>query len=165
MGTYEPYQAITFKPIIRRIGSFVIILIPMIQYQYSFHWYIYQNLCCFEKGEDMFYWFMLLISIITEVTGTISIKFAGDDAGPFDYLLLFSLVASSYYFLSKAIQGIPMGLAYAIWEGLGLIIMLTFGYLFFNERIYKEKFLACSIIIIGMLLLHKGRIKPSQKGE
>jgi multidrug transporter EmrE-like cation transporter len=122
-------------------------------------------LSCVKEGEDVFYWFMLSISIIAEVIGTISIKFAGDDAGPIDYLLLFSLVASSYYFLSKAIQGIPLGLAYAIWEGLGLIMMLISGYLFFNERIYKEKFLACSIIIIGMVMLNNGRIKPSQKGE
>lgn len=113
----------------------------------------------------MFYWFMLFISIIAEVMGTISIKVAGDDAESFDYILLFSLVASSYYFLSKAIEGIPMGLAYAVWEGLGLIMMLLFGYLFFNERIYKEKFLACSIIIIGMIMLNRGRINSSQKEE
>lgn len=113
----------------------------------------------------MFYWFMLFISITAEVIGTISIKFAGDDAGPIDYLLLFSLVVSSYYFLSKAIQGIPLGLAYAIWEGLGLIMMLIFGYLFFNERIYTEKFLACSLIIIGMVMLNNGRRNVSQKGE
>lgn len=113
----------------------------------------------------MFYWVMLVISITAEVIGTISIKFAGDDAGPIEYLLLFSLVASSYYFLSKAIQGIPLGLAYAIWEGLGLIMMLISGYLFFNERIYNEKLFACCLIIIGIVMLNNGRINASQKGE
>ena len=113
----------------------------------------------------MFYWFMLAISILAEVSGAISIKYAGQEAGPLNYILLFTLVASSYYFLSKAIQEIPMGVAYAVWESIGLLVMLIAGILFFDERIYKEKLFACGIIVLGMVMLNKGHITVGQEGD
>lgn len=118
-----------------------------------------------EKVKIMFYWCMLFISIVGEIIGTGSIKYAGEDAGAEDYLLLFFLVASSYYFLSKAVQGIPMSLAYAVWEGIGLIGMLVLGYWLFDETIHRKKLLACGIIVAGIVMLNYGRVDERQKGE
>jgi len=112
----------------------------------------------------MFYWFLLFISIVAEVIGTSYIKYAVDDAGPSDYFLLFSLVGLSYCFLAKAIQAIPMSLAYAVWEGVGLIVMLVSGYLLFDEIIHRKKLLACGAIIVGIVMLNFGRDSSHGKG-
>lgn len=118
-----------------------------------------------RTGEvrEMYYWLMLLLSILAEVTGTVSIKYAGADAGFLAYLLLFSFVASSYYFLSKAVQGLSMGTAYAVWEGVGLIFMLVAGYYLFGEKIYKEKIVACISIFMGIFLLHHSKPDSARK--
>lgn len=108
-------------------------------------------------------WFMLAIAIVAEVIGTVSIKYAGEDAGGGDYLVLFFFIGTSYYFLAKAVQGIPIGLAYAVWEGLGLILMLALGYLLFDEIIHGKKLLACGAIIIGIVMLNCGRANYSQE--
>lgn len=111
----------------------------------------------------MFYWCMLFISILAEILGTCSIKYAGDDAGAVEYLFLFAMVGLSYYFLSKAIQRIPMSLAYAIWEGLGAVVMLLLGYWWFDEMLHRKKLLACGVVLIGIVLLYYGRGKASPK--
>ena len=111
----------------------------------------------------MFYWFLLFIAVFTEVMGTISIKYAGEYAGLIHYFILFSLIGLSYYFFSKAIQGIPLGLAYAVWEGVGLIMMLILGYFLFDEIIHKQKLLACGIVVVGMVMLNLGRANNSQR--
>jgi len=107
----------------------------------------------------MFYWFILFISIVAEVIGTSYIKYAGDDAGAGDYLILFSLIGVSYYFLAKAIQSIPMSLAYAVWEGIGLMVMLVSGYFLFDEIVHRKKLLACGVIVVGIVMLNFGRAK------
>lgn len=100
---------------------------------------------------------MLFISIFAEIVGTSSIKYAGDNAGVAEYLFLFSMVSSSYYFLAKAIQRIPMSVAYAIWEGFGMVAMFLLGYWLFDEKIHQEKLLACGVVLTGIMLLHFGR--------
>ncbi len=112
----------------------------------------------------MFYWFMLFVSILAEIVGTLSLKYAGANAGIVDYLFLFAMVGAAYFFLAKAIQGMPLSLAYAVWEGVGLITIVLLGYLLFDETLPREKALACLAILSGIVLLNFGRRRETPKG-
>lgn len=113
----------------------------------------------------MFYWVMLFISIVAEIIGTTSIKYSGGAAGVWDYLFLFLMVGASYVFLSKAIQGMPLSLAYAVWEGVGMITVVLLGYLLFDEALQRDKLLACAAIFAGIVLLKVGQRPACGKEE
>ncbi|WP_346355674.1 SMR family transporter [Azotosporobacter soli] len=112
----------------------------------------------------MFYWFMLFVSILAEIIGTSSLKYSGVNAGIFDYLFLFAMVGAAYFFLAKAIQGMSLSLAYAVWEGVGLITIVLIGCLLFDETLEREKVLACLAILGGIVLLNFGRRREVPKG-
>lgn len=112
----------------------------------------------------MFYWGMLMLSISAEIIGTSSMKYAGKDVGVENYIFLFALVGVSYYFLSKAIQGISMSLAYAVWEGIGMVIVMMIGYALFDESLHAYKLLACGAVVSGIILMKRGGVTNKEKG-
>ncbi len=74
----------------------------------------------------MIYWMFLGLAIITEVIGTLSMKYAsvsGDSAG---MIVMYIMIASSYILLSMAVKKVALGVAYALWEGIGILIITTF---------------------------------------
>lgn len=113
----------------------------------------------------MLQWCMLILAIITEVTGTTMLKVVGQDESIHGYLLLLALVGLSYYLLSKAIVKIPLSVAYATWEGLGLIAVTGIGCILFNEGISPAKLLGVCAVLIGIVLLKYGMVKKEAAGD
>lgn len=111
----------------------------------------------------MFYWTMLFLAIITEVIGTSTMKLVGDTYPVEGYFFLFTTIGLSYYFLSKAISRIPMGIAYAMWEGLGIAAITVIGYFIFQETLTSQKLVGIMTVICGICLLKSGSITNSQE--
>lgn len=99
---------------------------------------------------------MLLLAIIAEILGTSTIKLLCTTYPIKGYSFLFLAIGLSYYFLSKAIVRIPLGLAYALWEGLGIAIITCIGYMFFKETLCTKKIIGIISIIFGICMLKSG---------
>lgn len=65
----------------------------------------------------MFYWILLALAIATEITGTLSMKWASVGNGNAGFILMLVMITLSYIFLSFAVKKIATGVAYALWEG------------------------------------------------
>ena len=101
-------------------------------------------------------WFMLLLAILTEITGTSLMKnfsMQGDNIG---YVYMFLFIGFSYFALSKAVVKIPISTAYATWEGLGLIGTAFIAWLIFNETMPLSKIFAFFIILTGLVMIKIG---------
>lgn len=57
----------------------------------------------------------------------------------------------SYYFLALALKNIPLGTAYAIWTGIGVIGTVIFGIFLFNEPATLMRFICISMILFGII--------------
>jgi len=68
------------------------------------------------------------------------------------------LAIASPFFLSLAMRDIPMGTAYAIWTGIGVIGALAAGLLIYDEKVDRAKMLFVSMILIGIVGLAIGGI-------
>lgn len=104
-------------------------------------------------------WYMLLLAIVFEVTGTSSMKFFSVQGGLEGYAIMILLIGCSYWALGKALVRIPMSLAYAVWEGVGLMGTSAVAWFVFHESMPPTKLLALIVILVGLVMIKKGTVR------
>jgi multidrug transporter EmrE-like cation transporter len=102
-----------------------------------------------------FHWFVLLAAIAVEVLATSALK-AFVAAPVLIAVLPLVLIGLSFALLSIALRVIPMAVAYAVWEGLGIVGIALIGHLLFAEHLTPGRMLALGLIIGGIILLERG---------
>ncbi|MBT0727214.1 multidrug/spermidine efflux SMR transporter subunit MdtJ [Rosenbergiella australiborealis] len=114
----------------------------------------------------MFYWILLVLAILFEVTGTLSMKWSTLTGSASGFYIMLLMIACSYLSLSIAIKKIALGVAYAMWEGIGIILISLFSLGLFNESLSGYKLLGLTLLILGITLIKFGsRIKDPQQDE
>ena len=98
----------------------------------------------------------LFLAILTEVAGTLSMNESGHSGSLWAYALMCALICTSYIFLSFALQKIAVGIAIAIWEGLGTAFISLISIVFLDERVSTQKILGLCLALAGIFLLHFG---------
>ena len=93
--------------------------------------------------------YMLFAAIALEVTGTTFMKFSVMHELLIGYPVMLLLMGFSYFCLSKAVKKIPISVAYAVWEGIGLMGTAFIAWIIFNEAMPPQKLFAFAIILIG----------------
>lgn len=111
----------------------------------------------------MLYWLCLFLAILSEVIGTLSMKYASVTGSPWGHILMYFMITCSYFLLSKAIQKIALGIAYALWEGIGVLFITTFSVIWFDESITVLKVAGLATLLLGILLLKSGTKPPVKK--
>lgn len=96
----------------------------------------------------------LFLAIVAEVIGTTALK-ASDS---FSRLILSIITIISYgiafYLLALALKTIPVGIAYAIWSGVGIVGIAIIGYFLFNQKLDTPAIIGIGLIIAGVLILN-----------
>ncbi|EGE4744511.1 multidrug/spermidine efflux SMR transporter subunit MdtJ [Salmonella enterica] len=110
----------------------------------------------------MFYWILLALAIVAEITGTLSMKWASVGNGNAGYILMLVMITLSYIFLSFAIKKIALGVAYALWEGIGILFITVFSVLLFDEVLSTMKIVGLLTLIVGIILIKTGTRKPGK---
>lgn len=107
-------------------------------------------------------WSYLFLAILCEVAGTSSIKLLGHDFPVMGGAVMYGLIGFSYFFLSLSLKKVPLGVAYALWEGVGIVLITIVSALLFNEHLGIFKAISLSLIIVGILLIKSGTISKSE---
>ncbi len=98
----------------------------------------------------MQYWFYLAGAIALEAAGTTSMKLSGGFTNLVPSILIFLFYAASFVGLTFALKGIDVSLAYAIWSGIGTVIIATIGILYFQEPATALKIVSIGLIVAGV---------------
>lgn len=101
-------------------------------------------------------WFCLMVAIFFEVVGTSFMASAARDGGYFGYLVMAVALAASYYFLALSIRSIGVGVAYAIWEGLGLTLLTLVGVFIFKDSLSIAELIGLGIAVVGIVCVALG---------
>ena len=104
-------------------------------------------------------WLFLILAIVTEVVGTLTMNESGHTGNPWMYGLMWVFISSSYIFLSFALRKISVGVAIAIWEGLGTALITGISIVFLHEGVSAQKILGLAMAVFGIVLLHFGEVK------
>ncbi|HIF4661508.1 TPA: multidrug/spermidine efflux SMR transporter subunit MdtJ [Citrobacter koseri] len=108
----------------------------------------------------MFYWILLALAIAAEITGTLSMKWASVSNGNTGFILMLVMITLSYIFLSFAVKKIALGVAYALWEGIGILFITLFSVLLFDEALSAMKIAGLVTLVFGIALIKSGTRKP-----
>lgn len=109
----------------------------------------------------MIYWIFLASAIVTEVIGTFSMKYSSVSGDMTGLLVMYFMIASSYILLAMAVKKVSLGVAYALWEGIGVIFITAFSVLLFNESLPPMKLIGLALLIVGIALIKSGTKKTS----
>lgn len=99
-------------------------------------------------------WLFLFGAIIAEVIGTSALKASEGFSKPLPSILVLLGYGISFYFLSLTLKTIPVGIAYAVWSGMGIVLISLTAWILFGQKIDDWGFLGISLILIGVLILN-----------
>lgn len=97
---------------------------------------------------------LLALAIISEVTGsTFLVKSEGfTRLGPSLLVVIFYII--SFYLLSQVIKTIPLGIAYAIWGGVGIVLTAFIGFLIFRQNLDIPAVIGIIMIVGGVIVMN-----------
>ncbi len=99
-------------------------------------------------------WLYLVIAIISEVIGTSALKASEGFSKLYPSLLVMLGYGTAFYFLSLTLRTIPVGIAYAIWSGLGVVLITIVSWILFNQRLDLAGWLGILLITSGVIVLN-----------
>ncbi|GBG01735.1 SugE protein [Azospira sp. I13] len=97
------------------------------------------------------YWLILAVAVVTEILWALSLKFIQQHPGPWPMVGSLGLTLINMTLLSFAMRGIPAGVAYAIWTGLGAVGVALCGALLFGEQLNGGQIGAMALVIVGVV--------------
>jgi small multidrug resistance pump len=97
---------------------------------------------------------VLVIAIIFEVLGTSAMQAAQHFTKLVPTLVTVVCYAIAFYFLSYTLRVIPVGIAYAVWSGLGIVLISLVGYFVFGQKLDLAAVLGLGLIIAGVVVLN-----------
>ncbi|MEZ4436648.1 MAG: multidrug efflux SMR transporter [bacterium] len=96
-------------------------------------------------------WLWLLGGICLEACGTICLKLSQGFTRPLPSVMLFVFYAASFTCVTLAVKRIELGMAYAIWSGVGTLFITTAGIVWFDESASLVKLAFIGLIVTGVV--------------
>ena len=96
----------------------------------------------------------LLTAVIFETVGTSALQASEQFTIPKPLLLTAACYAATFYFLSLALRTMPVGVAYAIWSGLGIVLIALIGLAWFGQKLDAPALIGLSMIVAGVAVIN-----------
>jgi small multidrug resistance pump len=91
----------------------------------------------------------LAVAIVAEVIGTTFLHLSQQFSKPLPTAIMGLCYIASFYYLSLALKTIPIGVAYAIWSGLGLLLICAIAYVQFRQALDLPAMIGVGLIILS----------------
>lgn len=99
-------------------------------------------------------YFVLLIAVIAETIGTTALQASQQFTRLWPSLIVVIGYGLAFYFMSITLRYMPVGIVYAMWSGLGIVLIALIGYLVFGQHLDWPAVLGLGMIISGILIIH-----------
>ncbi len=96
----------------------------------------------------------LAVAIFCEVIATSFLKVSEGFTKPVPSLITAAGYAISFYFLSLALREIPTGIAYAIWSGVGIVLITTIAWVFQGQKLDMPALGGLGLIVAGVIVIN-----------
>lgn len=99
-------------------------------------------------------WLFLTLAIVLEVCGTTCMKLSEGFSRLIPSILIFVFYGFSFAAFTLALKRVDLSFAYAVWAGLGVLLIGTIGILYFKEPVSVLKIISMMLIVGGVVGLH-----------
>lgn len=96
----------------------------------------------------------LALAITAEIIATSALKMAHGFSRFIPSIVVVVGYGATFFFLSLTLRSIPIGVAYAIWSGVGIAVITLIGWLFFKQSLDFAAVLGIGLIIVGVIILN-----------
>ena len=97
---------------------------------------------------------MLATAIVAEVLATTAMKQSEGFTRPLWVVLSVVGYAVAFYFLSQTLKTMPTGVAYAIWSGVGIVLISAAAWAFQGQKLDAAAFIGMALIIAGVVIMN-----------
>ena len=99
-------------------------------------------------------WIFLCVAIIAEVIATSALKSSEGFSKPIASVIVVLGYIIAFYCLSLTLKTIPVGIAYAIWSGVGIVLLTTIAWIVFDQKLDVWGIVGIALIMSGVLVLN-----------
>ena len=99
-------------------------------------------------------WLILFIAIVAEVIATSALKSSEGFTKPMASIVVVLGYMIAFYCLSLTLKTIPVGIAYAIWSGVGIVLVTTIAWIVFDQKLDVWGIVGIALIMSGVLVLN-----------
>ena len=99
------------------------------------------------------YWYLLL-AIVTEVIATSALKSAEEFTKLVPSAIVVVGYLCSFYFMMLVLRTLPIGVTYAIWSGVGIVLVTIAGVVFYEQTPDAPAIIGMALIIVGVIIIH-----------
>lgn len=93
-------------------------------------------------------------AITLEVIGTTALQASQQFTRPLPTVIMAIAYITAFYFLSHALKLIPVGLAYAIWSGVGIVLISMIGFFVFKQKLDLPAIIGLALIVAGVVVVN-----------
>jgi small multidrug resistance pump len=106
------------------------------------------------SGHGMANYLYLLIAIMFEVVATTALKQTHGFTRLTPSIVAVLGYALAFYFLSLPLRTLPVGVVYALWSGIGIVLVTAIGWVWFRQHLDGPAIFGIALIMAGVLVIN-----------
>jgi small multidrug resistance pump len=100
------------------------------------------------------HYIILFFAVAAETIGTTALQASQQFTRLWPSVICVISYAAAFYLLSLALKVMPVGILYAVWSGLGIVLIAAIGYAVFGQKLDLPAILGIMMILSGILVIH-----------
>ena len=102
----------------------------------------------------MNHWLAIAIAIVAEVTATTALKASNEFTRLWPSLIVMAGYGVAFYFMTISMRVLPVGIMYAIWSGLGIVLVSIIGWFVYKQTLDVPAMIGMGLIILGVVVIN-----------
>lgn len=99
-------------------------------------------------------WLFLFVAIVSEVIATSALKSSEGFSRFWPSVIVVVGYGIAFYCLALTLRVIPMGVVYAIWSGIGIVLITLVGWFLFDQKLDLPAILGIGLIAAGVMVMN-----------
>lgn len=97
---------------------------------------------------------ILMLAVLAETIGTTALQASQQFSRPLPSAVVVVAYGAAFYLLAVALKTFPVGVAYAMWSGMGIVFIAIIGFAVFGQRLDWPAILGIVLIMAGILVIN-----------
>lgn len=107
----------------------------------------------FPRSSTMPYLYLTL-AVLAETIGTTALQASQQFSRPLPTVITIVGYGTAFYLLSFALKYFPVGIAYAMWSGMGIVFIAIIGFMVFGQKLDLAAIAGIALILAGILVIN-----------